>query len=333
VIRARRLKFLSLIFSCLLLAAQYAVPGGTGESADTAAERASGKADWTVTAEATARPGDALVIRIESALPLSDPSVTLVTPEGTSLASTAGFLARPDSVGSRAPDSRIEYIALIGLPSTLSPGTYRLRAAARVTEHGGEDLRSDSPLIVEDRAFISEEIALNTENTRIKTDFGPERMAQIKALNEILFTRNQDADRFTGPFGLPVKQTRRTSEFGDRRLYRYVDGETERNVHLGVDFGIPTGSPVFAAGNGTIVLACFRISTGWTVVIEHLPGVYSLYYHLEGLDRSRGEPVRTGDRIGRSGSTGLSTGPHLHWEFRVNGVAVSPDWFVGRTLY
>ena len=76
-----------------------------------------------------------------------------------------------------------------------------------------------------------------------------------------------------------------------------------------------------------------RISTGNTIVIEHLPGVYSLYYHLDTLLAGCGEFVRAGTLIGRSGNTGLSTGPHLHWEFRVNGEAVSPDWFVGRVLF
>ena len=78
------------------------------------------------------------------------------------------------------------------------------------------------------------------------------------------------------------------------------------------------------------MLAESRISTGWSVVVEHLPGVYSLYYHLDSLAASEGEAVRAGTLIGRSGSTGLSTGPHLHWEFRVNGEAVSPDWFLSR---
>jgi len=75
-----------------------------------------------------------------------------------------------------------------------------------------------------------------------------------------------------------------------------------------------------------------RISTGFTVVIEHLPGVYSLYYHLDALLAGEGETVRTGSLIGRSGNTGLATGPHLHWEFRVNGEAADPDWFTGRVI-
>ena len=71
-----------------------------------------------------------------------------------------------------------------------------------------------------------------------------------------------------------------------------------------------------------------RISTGWSVVIEHLPGVYSLYYHMDSLTVEKGDMVKRGTLIGYSGATGLATGPHLHWEVRVNGNAVNPDFFV-----
>lgn len=334
MIRGRRFGYVVLIVSGILFAPRYAVPAGTGDTAVTSAERAAARIEWTVTAETVARPGDALVVRIETKKKLTPPSVLLATPEGATVASTECFRIMPGKPDPLAPiDSATAYIAVLGLPSTLGPGTYRLHAEARIAGPEGEPLRSDTPLILESREFNAEEILLDGNNTKIKTDFGPERMSQIRALNEILFSRNQDAQRFSGPFASPVSQTRRTSEFGDRRLYRYADGETERNIHFGIDFGIPAGSPVFAAGDGRVVLAGFRISTGWTVVIEHLPGVYSLYYHLDRLVCTQGDRVKTGELIAQSGSTGLSTGPHLHWEFRVNGMAVSPDWFVGRTLY
>jgi murein DD-endopeptidase MepM/ murein hydrolase activator NlpD len=67
-----------------------------------------------------------------------------------------------------------------------------------------------------------------------------------------------------------------------------------------------------------------RILTGFSIVIEHLPGVYSLYYHLDKLDVKVGQMVSAGDKIGDSGFTGLATGPHLHWEIRVAGNAVEP---------
>ncbi|MEE0353111.1 MAG: M23 family metallopeptidase, partial [Treponema sp.] len=70
-------------------------------------------------------------------------------------------------------------------------------------------------------------------------------------------------------------------------------------------------------------------TTGWSVVIEHLPGLYSLYYHMSQLKVKEGDIVKPGQVIGFSGSTGLATGPHLHWEMRLNMEAVNPDFFTG----
>ena len=69
------------------------------------------------------------------------------------------------------------------------------------------------------------------------------------------------------------------------------------------------------------------MTTGWSVVIEHLPGLYSLYYHMSELKVKEGDIVKEGQLIGLSGATGLATGPHLHWEMRLNMAAVNPDFF------
>ena len=71
-----------------------------------------------------------------------------------------------------------------------------------------------------------------------------------------------------------------------------------------------------------------RISTGWSVCVEHLPGLYSLYYHMSELKVEVGQMVDKGDLLGLSGATGLATGPHLHWEVRLNMEAISPDFML-----
>jgi murein DD-endopeptidase MepM/ murein hydrolase activator NlpD len=89
---------------------------------------------------------------------------------------------------------------------------------------------------------------------------------------------------------------------------------------------------VVASGSGRVVMAEERLLTGLTVVLEHLPGVYSLYYHLDSLLVRQGDEVQLGQRVGTVGMTGLATGPHLHWELRVSGTAVDPDSLVARPL-
>ena len=81
-----------------------------------------------------------------------------------------------------------------------------------------------------------------------------------------------------------------------------------------------------------MVLARERIVTGLSVAIEHLPGVYSLYYHLARIVVREGQRVSAGAAVGTVGSTGLATGPHLHWEVRAAGVAIDPDAVAGAAL-
>ena len=151
---------------------------------------------------------------------------------------------------------------------------------------------------------------------------------QINKLNGILGTINPAAVYQTERFMAPTSATRRTSFFADRRVYKYTNGKSSTSLHYGIDYGVPTGTQVNACAAGKVVLAETRVTTGWSVVIEHLPGLYSLYYHMSELKVKEGDMVKPGDLIGLSGATGLATGPHLHWEMRLNSEAVSPDAFV-----
>ena len=153
-------------------------------------------------------------------------------------------------------------------------------------------------------------------------------MDQINRLNKILDTKDYSSIYETSSFVPPNPATRRTSFFGDRRVFAYDNGKSSTSLHYGIDYGVPTGSEVRACGKGKVVMAEDRISTGWSVCIEHLPGLYSLYYHMSELKVEVGQIVNQGDLIGLSGATGLATGPHLHWEVRLNMEAVSPDFFV-----
>jgi murein DD-endopeptidase MepM/ murein hydrolase activator NlpD len=104
------------------------------------------------------------------------------------------------------------------------------------------------------------------------------------------------------------------------------------SIHAGIDYGVPKGTVVTSCGPGKVVLARSRIVTGNSIVIEHLPGVYSLYYHLDKIEVAEGAIVATGTPLGLSGATGLATGPHLHWEIRVAGENSDPDAFVARPI-
>ena len=96
--------------------------------------------------------------------------------------------------------------------------------------------------------------------------------------------------------------------------------------HTGVDFAAPIGSPIFAAGNGTIIQAGWSSGYGRRIEIQHANGYVTTYNHMSGFARgaTEGARVRQGQVIGFLGQTGLATGPHLHYEVLVNGHFVDP---------
>jgi hypothetical protein len=226
----------------------------------------------------------------------------------------------------KASDSAITLFAGWPLSTYVKEGKFLIRIEYRINNE--ELMTFDLPFTVLPKEFIRETLVLDDSNTAIKTDVSEQRMSQIRILNALLAQKNLNSLFADSTFVLPSSLTRRTSFFGDRRIYEYTDGKSETSLHNGIDFGIPENTPVFACGAGRVVMTEYRISTGWTVVIEHLPGLYSLYYHLNKLAVETGTMVKAGDTIALSGNTGLSTGPHLHWEMRLLGQAVNPDFFI-----
>jgi murein DD-endopeptidase MepM/ murein hydrolase activator NlpD len=222
------------------------------------------------------------------------------------------------------------WTAVLAVPSTAGSGAMKIRLEM---VNGQETVViAEREFAVAERRFNAEEIPLNQSNTDIRTKPDPVKTTQADELWAIL-ARTGNTVYAEGPFVPPVPvNTRRTSYFGDRRVYVYTTGNRDTSIHAGVDYGVPTGTPVRACARGKVVLAHFRISTGYSVVMEHLPGVYSLYYHMNSLNVVEGGIVDAGTTLGASGATGLATGPHLHWEIRAATENTDPDAFVNRAV-
>lgn len=123
-------------------------------------------------------------------------------------------------------------------------------------------------------------------------------------------------------FAPPLRgEYRRTSPYGSRRTYGNNPAVT---AHAGEDYGAPAGTPVYAPAAGQVTLAETLFVRGNAVVLDHGNGVFTGYWHLSALDVQPGEWVIQGQLLGKVGSTGLSTGAHLHWELRIAGMAVDP---------
>ena len=121
----------------------------------------------------------------------------------------------------------------------------------------------------------------------------------------------------------PVDFTRISSKFNLRRLHPILN---KVRAHRGVDYAAPTGTKVIATGNGIIEFIGNRGGYGRTIIIKHAGKFHTLYGHLSRYAKKlrKGVRVKQGQTIGYVGQTGLATGPHLHYEFRVNGVHKDP---------
>jgi murein DD-endopeptidase MepM/ murein hydrolase activator NlpD len=277
------------------------------------------------------RQGDLLIAWAVCAAPVAGASAALIGTDGVPAASAPGLPATSlfadnaarSMIHPAAPVSRtrpkprpVVYVFFIAVPTRLPAGHYKFSAC------GG-----DSVIVVGRRNFLTETIKLDETNTAIRTRPDARKDEEAKKLYDLLCRVDPAAFHADiSNFVLPVSAAaRRSSFFGDRRIYEYSDGSSETSEHAGIDFAVAAGTPVRACARGKVVMAAERIITGGTLVIEHFPGVYSMYMHLSDIEVAPGAIVEQGGRIGHSGSTGLSTGPHLHWELRVRGSMVDPE--------
>ena len=124
----------------------------------------------------------------------------------------------------------------------------------------------------------------------------------------------------TLPSALPILGARLTSQFGER--YHPILGR--RLLHQGVDLAAPKGTPVVATIEGVVISAGWQGAYGLTVRVRHAGGLETRYAHLSQVEVRPGETIARGQVVGRVGSTGRSTGPHLHYEVRRFDKAIDP---------
>jgi murein DD-endopeptidase MepM/ murein hydrolase activator NlpD len=149
------------------------------------------------------------------------------------------------------------------------------------------------------------------------------RGAQLHALQGVMLRRQITDDM--RPNGRPVNEGYMSSRFGER-----MDPfNGEEAFHKGVDFAAPAGSDVIAVAAGVVTWAGPREGYGQLVEIQHGDGLVTRYGHNSQVLVSTGEVVQRGQALAKVGSTGRSTGPHVHFEVLRNGGAINPESFVG----
>ena len=164
--------------------------------------------------------------------------------------------------------------------------------------------------------IIDQSVATSTRNDAAYIEFDekfdPIRMSSAKTILS------------EGDFILPVVG-RLSTEFGETRD---INGSPTTYRHSGWDIAAPKGTPILASNSGTIVFSEPLILTGNTVVIDHGGGIFSIYFHMDSLALTAGTYVNKGDNIGTVGTTGFSTGPHLHFIISWYDHNLEPGWFL-----
>lgn len=218
--------------------------------------------------------------------------------------------------------SEFEPFGLVGLDLGLKPGPQNL--SLTVIYADGKTESAGATIEIEPREFPLKKLTVPDKYVTPPRAVEDRIKREAELLNMIY---GLETPRWLGegPFALP-HDGRMAPNFGERRVYNDVP----RSSHAGVDIAAPAGAPVRAANSGRVVLSRDFYFSGRTVILDHGLGLLTVYCHFSELRVKRGDDVQKGQVIGLAGSTGRSTGPHLHWSARVRQSRVDPGALVGR---
>ena len=219
-----------------------------------------------------------------------------------------------------------QFWSITAIHALVEPNTYPITLTAGLAD--GRQVTISANVNVVEGPYGLENIQLDEQRGGL-LDAELIRIEQEKLNN--LWSQVSPHPHWAGSFWYPVAvdSLRITSNFGTRRSY---NGNLTTGFHGGTDFGGDVGTPIYAPAAGTIVLAERLTVRGNAVLIDHGLGLFSGYWHQSQLAVVAGQEVKPGDLIGFMGDTGLVTGPHLHWELRLNGIAVEPLQWVQQTI-
>lgn len=216
------------------------------------------------------------------------------------------------------------YRTLLGIPGMASPGSYVLDLVAK-QEGRAVSVRS----LIQVAAGSFRVLYLTIPEDR-QSLLDPELVAAEGQLVRETMSQVSLPGKWDGPFRLPLAGDPVINDpYGTRRSY---DGGPATSYHGGVDLDGEQGDPIYCPAPGRVVLAEALQVRGNAVIVDHGRGVLTGYWHMAQTAVTVGQEVASGDVLGYLGSTGLSTGPHLHWELRVMGVQVDPMQWVSERI-
>ncbi len=225
---------------------------------------------------------------------------------------------------------KTKWVAIAGIAVWWNSGYWQIKTKIMLAENIIEDIK---PFLVINKKFPEYTMKLSKKNTKILTKKTKKKTKQRNRFSEVIKTKNYNAKLSPGPFIEPFKLRKISSYFAEKRIKKYTNGKSHTSRHWGMDYPAKKGTPIVAPANGKVVLAENRVVTGNTIILEHLPGIYTIYYHLNSMSVKEGQFLKQGTKMATIGSTGFSTGPHLHWELRINEVPVDVRYLLKRNFY
>ena len=218
--------------------------------------------------------------------------------------------------------TRKTWYALAGVSLETAPGSYTLTLTGqtRPGKQPSKKIEFARVFAVARGKYPRIKVALSVEGKF--TEPNPEQQKQIEEAQQVkkeYLNRVTPEREWSGKFATPAEAAL-SDVFGSERIF---NGKTS-SPHLGLDFRVPTGTPVAAMNDGTVLLARPLYFEGNFVAIDHGQGLLTLYLHLSEFKVKEGDAVKRGQIIGLSGGTGRATGPHLHVAVRWQGTYLDP---------
>ncbi|MCS7060470.1 MAG: peptidoglycan DD-metalloendopeptidase family protein [Anaerolineae bacterium] len=251
------------------------------------------------------RQGDIVVVRVRANGPLQ----SLV---GSLAGRPLRFVPQADG-----------YVALSGVGGLQEPGVYSITLRAIAESGAASELSGRIQTAAAGFGFEN-----LTISQKLISLLDPQVNIDERVELDGILSQWSSTQWWEGPLRLPATG-RIASYFGARRSF---NGGMLRTYHSGADIVAPAGTPVYASAPGRVTAVQEFKVRGLVIVIDHGRGVFTSYCHLSQADVKVGQIVNAGEMIGRSGNTGRSEGPHLHWELAVGGVTVDPLPWTSRPI-
>jgi len=209
------------------------------------------------------------------------------------------------------------WLAIVGVDLDTTPGAHQVDVTFHY--HDGHSRVAPQPVSVDKKQFPTTELKVEDRYVELSPEDQARADRETEETLAIYATVTPEA-YWTQPFQSPIPVAVDGRNFGHRRVF---NGQP-RAPHAGADLRATTGTPIYAANRGRVVLAKELFYSGNAVFIDHGLGLYSTYLHLSDIKVAPGTIVERGALIGLAGATGRVTGPHLHWGVRIIDARVDP---------